>query len=108
MADDVVTSSPSAVIDDLERELPQTPSARPRRPIRRVLSFVAGFLVVVLGAELGVRLVQRHLPQPNLYFSDVATTDINSMDRLRAAGIHSDLTFVGTSMVRQDVDANLV
>ncbi len=108
MADDVATTS--AVIDDLERDLGQAPQTRPwtRRPARRILSFIAGFLVVVIGAELGVRIVHHRLTEPDLYFSDPATIDVKSMNKLAAHGIRSDLTFVGTSMVRRDIDPNLV
>src|SRR5205814_500643 len=67
-----------------------------------------GFLVVVLGSEVAVRAAQHHLPEPRHYFSIPAETYVHSMNTLRAHGIRSDITFVGTSMVERDIDANLV
>ncbi len=83
-------------------------AARRRRPKgpRQIIGWLAGFLVVVLGSEFAVRAAAPHLSDPHNYFSDVATEAVHSMDTLRAHGIRSDLTFVGTSMVRRDVDAD--
>ncbi len=81
--------------------------ARPRPRSRHfVWQWIAGFLVILLGAELGVRALANHLPEPLDYFSGQAQTVVHDMNVLRQHGIRSDLTFIGTSMVRRDIDAN--
>lgn len=77
-----------------------TDAAGARRSRRRWLaSFLAAALVVVGGAEVAVRLLDRRLPTPREYYSDRAQTVAHDMDRWRRAGIRSDLVFVGTSQV---------
>lgn len=70
-----------------------------------VLAFVAALLVVVGGTELAVRAAASRLPEPLEHFSGQSQTVVDDMDVLQAHGITSRLTFVGTSMVRRDVDA---
>ena len=65
-------------------------------------------LIVVLCAEGVVRAGAAHLAQPLDYYSPDAQLVVNDMNILAAHGITSDITFVGTSMVRRDIDANQV
>ena len=79
----------------------------PRRRSSRhpVITFVVAMLVVIAGSELAVRAAANHLPEPLDHFSGQSQTVVDDMDILQAHGIRSWLTFVGTSMVRRDVDA---
>lgn len=76
---------------------------RGAHPVR---AFVAAFIVVFGGSELAVHAAASKLPEPMDYFAATAQSVVDDMDILRAAGVHSQLTFVGTSMVRRGVDAN--
>ncbi len=62
-------------------------------------------IVVIAVAELGVRVAAPRLAEPQRYFSGRSQTVVNDMNVLTANGILSRVTFVGTSMVRRDVDA---
>jgi hypothetical protein len=79
-----------------------------RRSKRWWLGFAASFLVVVLGAELGIRLGEDRISQPLHYFSGNAETVVHDMEVLQAAGIKSDIAFVGTSQVRRSVEDDQV
>lgn len=87
-------------------EAPAPPAAPVRRGRVRWVQWLAGFLIVVLGAELAVRVLADRLPEPLDHFSVHAQRTVNDLEALEAAGVRSDLTFVGTSMVRRDIDAN--
>lgn len=77
-----------------------------RRPARFTVAFAVALVVTLLGAEVAVRLSADRLDEPLIYFSGPAQTAVHDMDVLQDAGIDSDLTFVGTSMVRRGIDAN--
>jgi hypothetical protein len=97
----------ATLADRLDAPAPApAPASTKRRRRHPVLMWLAGFLVVFLGAELAVRVVGNQLPEPLRYFSGHAQIFVHDMDTLRDAGVESELTFVGTSMVRRDVDAN--
>lgn len=74
------------------------PSRRRARP-RGAVAFLVGFLVVFATAEVGVRMAGGRLPEPREYYSMRAQVLVDEMDALEEAGVRSDLTFVGTSMV---------
>jgi hypothetical protein len=82
------------------------PPARRRFGRSFFVGWLVGFLVVVLGAEMLVRVSESHLNEPLDYFSRPAQSMVHDMEVLEAHHIRSDLTFVGTSMVRRDIDAN--
>ncbi len=67
--------------------------------------FVVAMFAVIGVAEAGVRVAESRLPEPLRYFSGQSQSVINDMDVLAANGVTSRVTFVGTSMVRRDVDA---
>jgi hypothetical protein len=92
--------------DEFDRELASLPPRRERRFRRPVIAWIAGFLAIVVGAEMGVRGFSSRLPQPVDYFSANAQTVVHDLDILHRNHVRSDLTFVGTSMVRRDVAAN--
>src|SRR5262245_53921363 len=92
---------------DISRtDAPPRPQAGTRRGRRFAAAWLAGFLVVVGGSELAVRAVASRLDEPLDYFSKPAQLMVHDMNVLQAHHIRSDLTFVGTSMVRRDIDAN--
>lgn len=62
-------------------------------------------IIVIATAEIGVRVATPRLAEPLRYFSGRSQTVVNDMNVLKANGIRSRVTFVGTSMVRRDVDA---
>ncbi len=70
------------------------------------MAFIGALLATLLGAELAVRASASRLDEPLIYFSGSAQTAVHDMDVLADNGITSDLTFVGTSMVRRGIDAN--
>ena len=53
--------------------------------------------------EAGIRVAEPRLPEPLRYFSGQSQTSIHDLDVLEAKGITSNITFVGTSMVRRDI-----
>lgn len=81
---------------------------RPVRTKRWWLGFLAGFLVVTLSVDIGLRVLSSQLPEPRRYFSANAQTLVGDMDVLAANNVRSDLAFVGTSQVRRAIDANQV
>ncbi len=81
--------------------IPQRVRSRPRFVV-----FGASALAVLVVTELGVRIAESRLPEPLEYFSADAQTMARDLDELERRGIRSDLTFVGTSMVRRGIDAN--
>jgi hypothetical protein len=83
-------------------------SSAQRRRGRFTLSFFVGLLVVALGAELAVRLLDPRLPEPLDHFSPDAQTMVHDLDVLADRRITSDVAFVGTSMVRRGIAANRV
>ena len=91
-------------------ESPETdgPGPRSRRPTRRGtwVAWIAGFLIVVVGAELGARVLEPRLPHARTYFSNDARMVAADMDVLHDNSVSSDITFTGTSMMRRDVAAN--
>jgi hypothetical protein len=96
-----------AAVDARRSEGDSTAPVGPsRRGKRRVVAWVAGFLLTIIVAELAVRVVSERLDDPLYYFSPDAERVVNDMDILESAGVQSDLTFVGTSMVRRDVAVN--
>ncbi|MGZ4688393.1 MAG: hypothetical protein ACXVJW_04230 [Acidimicrobiia bacterium] len=73
-----------------------------------VLRFSAAAVVVMLGANLLVVAAERRLPDPLRYYSDRVQTLVTQMDRLKAAGVRSDLVFAGTSQAGRGIDPRVV
>jgi hypothetical protein len=90
-------------VDDASARPRSRPRGRGKRP---VLMWIAGFLLVVLGTELVVRATSDRLDDPLRYMSSDVERVVADLDVLQQAHVRSDLTFVGTSMVRRDVAAN--
>ena len=78
------------------------------RGTRPGLAFVVAMVLVIGAAELSVRAAASRLPEPLNQFSSLAQGVVDDMKLLQSKGIRSDLTFVGTSMVRRGVDAGRV
>jgi len=74
-------------------------SAWTRAHLRWAATFLVGLLAVVLVAEVGLRAVESRLPTPREYYDTRPQDLVRGMNRLEAAGVHSDITFVGTSQV---------
>ncbi len=83
-----------------------TSGAPAKRRGRFTAAFVIGLLTTLVGSELAVRASAGRLSEPQIYFSGPAQTAIHDMDVLAAAGITSDITFVGTSFVRRGIAAD--
>lgn len=102
------TATVDAPATDTDLDAPPKPRRTRGKGKRAWLQWAAGFLVIVLGAELAVRATASKLPEPLDYFSADSQTVVDDMNVLQAHHVQSDLTFVGTSMVRRDIDANQV
>ena len=105
------TTSTTGTTDDAANDAGALVGSSPtsmKRGKRWWLGFAAGFLVIVLGAEIGMRLGADRISQPRNYFSGNADTVVHDMKVLQAAGIKSDITFVGTSQVRRSVEDDQV
>lgn len=98
----------AAVLDEEVVEPRLAPVRTAVRPgsVKFMIPFIAAMLAVVIGAELLVRFSQSRLAEPVDYYSKPAQLMVDDMNVLRANRIRSDLVFVGTSMVRRDIDAN--
>lgn len=70
---------------------------------RRVLAVVAIAALVVVLVEGVLRTLGDRLDPPLEWYHEAAQEAVESMDRLRAAGLTADAVFVGTSMIRADV-----
>jgi hypothetical protein len=70
---------------------------------RSRIGWLAGFLVGLIGvfvvANLGVVAAERRLPSMDDYYDVRAHDVVHDMDRLHAAGVHSDAVLVGTSQM---------
>lgn len=94
----------------VEQQEPAHAARRADPSLRRfarktVVSWIAGFLAVFLALELGLHAASSHLSDPVDYVNLKAQAFVHDMDVLRAAGVRSDLTFVGDSLVQRDIDA---
>ena len=97
---------PAETSSVLTADTPATPAKPAPSGSRKIVSWLVGFFVVLLVVEAGVRVASTRLPEPLRYYSTDAQRIVDDMDVLRRAGVKSDLTFVGTSMVRRDIDAD--
>jgi hypothetical protein len=88
-------------VEAVDRVVP-APRAYSRKT---AVSWIAGFLGVLLALELGLHAASSHLSDPVDYVNAKTQTFVHDMDVLKAAGIRSDLTFVGDSLVERDIDA---
>ncbi len=70
---------------------------------RSVLVFVVAALAVLLCIDLVIRLSSSQLARPLLHYSVETQVLADDLDALEAAGVQSDLTFVGSSMVGRAV-----
>jgi hypothetical protein len=71
--------------------------------VRRALSGALIALVVVFGAELGLRVVERHFPEPMQWPSQEAASKVAQMEHLESeTGI--DVVLVGSSVVAEGID----
>ena len=70
-----------------------------RARVRWVAVFLAGLLAAILVAEVGLWVVESRLPTPLDYYDKRPQDLVHGMNRIEAAGVHSDITFVGTSQV---------
>ncbi len=63
-------------------------------------------LVTLVASEVAVRAVESRLPEPRRYISGIAQNFVTEMNLLRARGVTSRVTFIGTSMTQRDIDSN--
>lgn len=87
-------------------EEPRTGSDRPRRRAvghRRWLGVLLGALVVLLLAEIGVRLIEARLPEPRDWFSPSAARLVREMDAAAAGGATGGFVVAGSSMAGRDL-----
>jgi hypothetical protein len=75
--------------------------------IRALKVFVVAALVVA-GLEIVLRLLEPRLDRPQEWYQDAAQQAIDEMDRVREAGLQTDVVFVGSSMVRRGVQIPIV
>ena len=65
-------------------------------------------LVVVAIAEIGVRVRAGLIEEPFEWYSRVVQSSVAEAELVRSVGIVSDILFVGTSMVRRDVQVEII
>jgi hypothetical protein len=70
-----------------------------RARVRWLAGFLAGLLAVVVVADGAVGLAERRLPPQDDYYDVRALDVVADMNRLEAAGVHSDAVLVGTSQM---------
>jgi hypothetical protein len=73
-----------------------------------LLRFGVGALVVFIGANAFVVVAERRLPDPPRYLSPRTEQLAGEMDRLKEAGVRSDLLFAGTSQAARGVVPRVV
>jgi hypothetical protein len=74
-----------------------------RAAVRRWLGVLAGALVVLVLAEIGVRLIEPRLPEPRDWFSPSAARLVREMDAAAANGATGGFVVAGSSMAGRDV-----
>jgi hypothetical protein len=116
MTDQVSGGRPVAVASPLDGGPPKTPTtpvdarsapATPRSGRRRLVAIAALCVVVLVIAELGVRGIAGHLPQPLVWGSAEAQAKVHQMDRLARQG-GAPVVFVGTSQVIAGMSPSIV
>jgi hypothetical protein len=81
---------------------------RRRTRLGWVVQFGAAALFVVVVANVAVVAAESRLPNPRRYLSPRTEQLVQDMDRLQAAGVRSDLLFVGTSQAARGVVPKVV
>lgn len=74
----------------------------------RVLRVLGVALIVILAFEGALRGFGNRLGPPLTWYSMGAQTAVADMNRLSNAGMTSDVVFVGTSMIRWDVQISII
>ena len=67
------------------------------------LLFVLALLGVLVGVDIAIRLSADQLARPLVHYSSETQLLADDLDALDAAGVRSDLTFLGSSMVGRAV-----
>jgi hypothetical protein len=73
-----------------------------------IASFGAAALAVILVANIAVVAAGSRLPDPRRYLSPRTEQLVHDMDRLQAAGVRSDMVFVGTSQAARGIVPKVV
>jgi hypothetical protein len=71
-----------------------------------VLGFVVALVVVLLGAELGVRLVAGRLGEPQVWYSMLVQDKLERLADQPAEAQRADVVFAGSSAVMSSLDPN--
>jgi hypothetical protein len=72
--------------------------------VRTFLAAIGVMLAVVVLAEVGVRALGRHLPEPDLWADSSTATKVTQMDALEEGQGCVDVVFAGNSMTRDGID----
>ena len=74
----------------------------------RVLRVIGVAVAVILALEAGLRVFGDRLDQPLEWYHSAAQQSVADMARLHDAGMTSDVVFVGTSMIREDIQIPII
>lgn len=81
--------------------------ARSERTPSRSLKIAAAFIIAALVMEIGVRVIERRLPEPLLWHTIEAQNKVRQMDRYAARG-GASVVLLGTSVVISGINPDII